>query len=89
MYKVKRFSAKSSMVSKSATMADTLMKNAKEQAIKNPLAAVSLGLVGANSAMNLYNSKQSKMARRKTIKALKKMNGGAGGPNHTENIIIV
>lgn len=47
-----------------------LYRNAKKQAIENPLTTGSLGLVAANSGLNLYNTVSSKAARKRQVREL-------------------
>lgn len=60
MYKLKRFSKKS--------LAKEVVKNAKEQAIKNPITAAGFGIMSLNAANSLYNADNSRKARKRTEK---------------------
>ena len=50
-----------------------ILQNAKRQAIENPLTTGSLGLVAANSSLNLYNTLSNKAARKKQAEKLEEL----------------
>lgn len=50
-----------------------ILQNAKRQAIENPLTTGSLGLVAANSSLNLYNTLSNKKSRKKTLEELEEL----------------
>lgn len=62
--------------------AATLAKNAKRQATENPIAAASFTLMGVNSGLNIYNSKQAKNSKERLVNSLSSIS-----PKKT-NIII-
>lgn len=50
-----------------------ILQNAKRQAVENPLTTGSLGLVAANSSLNLYNTLSNKASRKKQLKELEEL----------------
>lgn len=50
-----------------------ILQNAKRQAIENPLTTGSLGLVAANSSLNLYNTLSNKKSRKRTLEELEEL----------------
>ena len=63
----------SGLTNTEASLGKHILQNAKRQAIENPLTTGSLGLVAANSSLNLYNTLSNKKSRKRTMEELEEL----------------
>lgn len=63
----------SGLTNSEVSLGKRVLQNAKRQAIENPLTTGSLGLVAANSSLNLYNTLSNKKSRKKTLEELEEL----------------
>lgn len=63
----------SGLTNTEASLGKRILQNAKRQAIENPLTTGSLGLVAANSSLNLYNTLSNKKSRKRTMEELEEL----------------
>lgn len=71
------------LYSKTTNIVKRIGGNAKRQAIENPITAASLSLMSLNSAVNLYNTENSRKTRKRTAELIQNLS-----PKDKAKIII-